>query len=59
MLELLADTVRVHQQEDGRKRSVALGTADEGLHLAGFGRDVQRLFDHRQVSSVAKFKVYS
>jgi hypothetical protein len=33
--------------------------ADEGLHLARYGRDVERLFDHRRVSSVAKFKVYS
>ena len=45
VLELLADTVRVHQKEDGRRWSVAFGMADEGLHLAVFGRDFQRLFD--------------
>jgi hypothetical protein len=51
ILQLLADTVRVHQQEDGWRRSVALWMADEGLHLAALGRDVQRCFDHGRVSS--------
>src|ERR1700730_7078903 len=51
ILELLAETVSVHQQKDGRRRSVALGMADERLHLAGLGRDVQGLFDHGNVSS--------
>jgi hypothetical protein len=59
ILQLLANAVRVHQEEDGRGRSVALGMADEGLHLAVLGRDVQRLFDQGRVSSIANFKVYS
>jgi hypothetical protein len=33
--------------------------ADEGLHLAVFGRDVERLFDHRRASLAATFKMYS
>jgi hypothetical protein len=33
--------------------------ADEGLHRAVFGGDVQRLLDHRHASSVTEFKVYS
>src|SRR5947209_7721132 len=56
ILELLADTVGVHQEEDGRKRSVALGMADEGLHRAVFSGDVQLLLDHRHASSVTSLR---
>jgi hypothetical protein len=62
ILKLLTDTVasitRKKMAGDGPLRS-GWQMADEGLHLARSGGDVGRLFDHRRVSSVAKFKVYS
>src|SRR5690349_10249607 len=58
ILELLANAVRVHQQEDSGERAVALGMADESLHLAVFGRDVQGLFDHGGVFPVGRFRVW-
>ena len=44
--QFLADPRRVHQQQHRRIRLAALGMADEGLHRAILGRDVQRLFEH-------------
>jgi hypothetical protein len=44
--QLLANARRIHQQEHGWERTVALGMADECLHRACLGRDVQRLLDH-------------
>jgi hypothetical protein len=61
ILRLLTDTLASITRKmagDGPLRS-GWQMADEGLHLARYGRDVERLFDHRRLSSVAKFKVYS
>src|SRR5205085_1682026 len=43
--QLLADAGGVHQEQHGWMRT-ALRPADEGLHRAGFGSDVQGLLDH-------------
>ena len=39
--QLLADAVRIHQEQHGGIRPAPLGMADEGLHRAVFGGDIQ------------------